>query len=74
MAFEYLQKYQNFTAEEIYDKALQLARNLKYETAVGTIQREAQFWGKEAVKEDLMEFLQKGEKISEYNLIMMLTD
>lgn len=71
---ELYQKYQKLTTEEIYDRALQLAKNLKYKTAVGTIQREAQFWSKEAIKEDLMEFLQKGEKISEYNLIMMLTD
>ena len=74
-AEELSQKYlKELTTEEIYEKALQLARNLRYETAVETIKREAQFWSKEAIKEDLIEFLQKGEKISEYNLIMMLTD
>ena len=74
-AEELSQKYlKELTTEEIYEKALQLARNLKYKTAVETIKREAQFWSKEAIKEDLIEFLQEGEKISEYNLIMMLTD
>ena len=74
MAFEYLEKYQNLTTEEIYDKAMDLAKSLNYRAAMSAMQREAKNWGIETLRDDLCLFLEKKDKIDEGNLIMLLTD
>lgn len=74
MAFEYLEKYQNLTTEEIYGKAMFLAKSLNYRAAMSAMQREAKNWGIETLRDDLCLFLEKKDKIDEGNLIMLLTD
>ena len=74
MAFEYLQKYQKLTTEEIYDKAMNLAKSLNYKAAMSAMRREAKNWGINTLRDDLCLFLEKKDKIEEGNLVMLLTD
>ena len=73
MEKELYQKFQKLTTQEIYDKAIQLATELNYKAGLSSIKRNAKYWGKEAIRDDLILFLTKREKLDEGNLIMHLT-
>ena len=73
MAQDYSQKFQKLTTQEIYNKAIHLAMELNYKAAIETMEQEANFYSKEAIRDDLILFLTKREKLDEGNLIMHLT-
>lgn len=71
---ELYQKYKQLPIDDLVGLAIQLAIKLNYQAGIESIRMNCEFWGKEAMRDDLCRFLAAGDKMSEYNLIMFLND
>ena len=50
---ELYQKHQKLATEDLVEQAIQLATKLNYQAGIESIRMNCEFWGKEAMRDDL---------------------